>query len=184
MLIRALVWTALSTTLAFGQLSNASLNGNYYFRHVLLVTNGGSGISDTRTSAGTITFNGSGGFTYTGQQLIGSAPPAALSGSGTYTVKSGGFLTLTNPQRAGATINARLGTGAIVGASTEAGATVFDFFIAIPAPSSTLSNSTLTCPYYVSSLEYPGNISNVRNTRQSRSRQCLARQATSPRITA
>ena len=36
MLIRALVWTALSTTLAFGQLSNASLNGNYYFRHILL----------------------------------------------------------------------------------------------------------------------------------------------------
>ena len=44
MLIRALVWTALSTTLAFGQLSNASLNGNYYFRHILLVTNGGGGI--------------------------------------------------------------------------------------------------------------------------------------------
>ncbi|MEP6960684.1 MAG: hypothetical protein ABI995_01300 [Acidobacteriota bacterium] len=145
--------------------SNASLAGKYFFRHVLLVTDGGSGISETRTAAGILTFDGSGAFTYLGEQLVGTNPSATLSGSGTYTVKPGGVATLTSPLRAGTTINARLGVGALVGAATEAGATVFDLFIAIPAPSTTLTNAALTGPYLVSSLEFPtGGVANVRNT--------------------
>lgn len=148
---------------AFGQVSNASVSGSYYFRHVLLVT-GPSGATAT-TSAGTITFNGTGGFTCVAQQLVGAAAPVALSGcSGTYNVKSGGVMTLTNPARAGATINARLGIGAIVGASTEAGTNVFDLFLAIPVAPTGATNAKLTGAYYVSSLEYPGDIANVRNT--------------------
>ncbi len=148
---------------AFGQVSNASVSGSYYFRHVLLVTDA-SGATAT-TSAGTITFNGTGGFTCVAQQLVGSAAPVALSGcSGTYNVKSGGVMTLTNPDRAGATLNARLGVGAIVGASTEAGPTVYDLFLAIPVAATGATNAKLTGAYYVSSLEYPGSITNVRNT--------------------
>ena len=145
--------------------SNASLTGGYYFRHVLLTTDGGSGVTDTRTSAGTLNFDGKGGFTYLGQQLVKTAPPAALSGSGTYAVKPGGVTALTSALSNGVAINARLGTGALVGASTEAGSTVFDLFIAIPMATTTLSNTALTGPYYVSSLEFPGGgTTNIRNT--------------------
>jgi len=145
--------------------SNASLTGGYYFRHVLLTTDGGSGVTDTRTSAGSLNFDGKGGFTYLGQQLVKTAPPVALAGSGTYAVKPGGVTALTSALSNGVAINARLGTGALVGASTEAGSTVFDLFIAIPMATTTLSNTALAGPYYVSSLEFPGGgTTNIRNT--------------------
>lgn len=157
--MRVLLFLA-TALLAFGQ--NSALTGSYYFRHVQLDTSGAS--VDMRSAAGTITFNGSGGFTYTAQQLVNFNAPAALNGTnGTYTLKPGGVLTLTNPQRTSVTINARLGTGAIVGASTEAGTSIFDLFIAIPA-STSATNARLTGPYYVSSLEFPGSVGNVRNT--------------------
>ena len=145
--------------------SNGLLTGGYYFRHVLLTTDGGSGVTDTRTSSGTLNFDGKGGFTDLGQQLVKTAAPVALSGSGTYAVKPGGVTTLTSALSNGVAINARLGTGAVVGASTEAGSTVFDLFIAIPMATTTLSNTALTGPYYVSSLEFPGGgTTNIRNT--------------------
>ena len=151
---------------AFAQVSsNASLTGGYNFRHVLLVTDGANGFSDMRTTSGTLTFDGHGGFTYLGQQLVKTAAPVALSGSGTYAVKPGGVTTLTSPLFTGGPINARLGTGALVGAATEAGQTIFDLFVAIPAPTASLSNTVLNGPYYVSSLEFPGGgTTNIRNT--------------------
>ena len=145
--------------------SNATLNGGYYFRHLFIVTDGGTGVADTRTSAGTINFDGNGGFSVLGQQLVKTAAPVTLSGSGTYTVKPGGVATLSSSVLGSGSINARLGAAALVGASTEAGPTVFDLFIAIPISSVTLSNTALTGPYYVSSLEFPGGgTTNIRNT--------------------
>src|SRR5262249_24085128 len=93
-----------------------------------------------------------------------SAPATLTVSPGTYTVKPGGFVTMTNPLRAGATINARLGVGALMGSSTEADATIFDLFVAIPvAQGSALT--TLNGPYWVSSLEFPnGGTGAVRNT--------------------
>src|ERR1700730_7032535 len=88
---------------------NAALTGQYYFRQTLLITDGGVNVVDTRSGWGTLTFAGNGNFTINGQQLIGTAAPAALTGSGTYSVKAGGFTTLSNPLRSGATVNARLG---------------------------------------------------------------------------
>ena len=145
--------------------SNQSLRGKYYFRQVLLVTDGTVTVNDTRSGSGTLTFDGNGSFTISGQQLAGLAAPAALGGNGTYSVKPGGFVTLSNPLRSGALLNARLGVGALVGSSTEAGATVFDLFLAIPAPTQPVSNATLTGAYWISSLEFPnGGLTNVRNT--------------------
>ncbi len=145
--------------------NNASLTGSYYFRHVALVTDGGSGISDTRTSSGTLQFDGKGAFIFFGQQLVKTAAPAAISGSGTYVVKPGGVTALTSSLFGTAPLNARLGATALVGASTEAGPTVFDLLIAIPIAASPLSNAALSGPYYVSSLEFPGGgTANVRNT--------------------
>jgi uncharacterized protein (TIGR03437 family) len=145
--------------------SNASLSGQYYFRQVLLITDGGTNVVDTRSGAGTLTFDGDGNFTISGQQLVGTVAPVALTGSGTYSVKSGGFTTLSNPLRPDALVNARLGAGALVGSSTEAGPTIFDLFFAIPVPSTPISLATLNGPYWVSSLEFPnGGTANIRNT--------------------
>jgi uncharacterized protein (TIGR03437 family) len=157
---------AFAATLASAQVtSNQSLSGKYYFRHVMLITDGTANVTSTLTGAGTLTFDGNGNFTFSGQQLAGTTPPASLSGSGAYTVKSGGFVTLANPLRSGATLNARLGAGALVGSSTEAGTTVFDLFAAIPAPSQALSNGTLSGSYWISSLEFPnGGVANIRDT--------------------
>src|SRR6266446_4083743 len=165
--MRMIFSVTLAATLASAQVaSNQSLNGKYNFRHVLLITDGSANVIDTRTGSGTLTFDGNGTFTFAGQQLVGASLPAALSGAGTYSVKAGGFVTLSNPLRPGpATINARLGAGALVGSSTEAGPTVFDLFTAIPAPGQALSNSTLNGAYWISSLEFPNaSVANIRNT--------------------
>ncbi|HXP87700.1 MAG TPA: hypothetical protein VN841_23405 [Bryobacteraceae bacterium] len=145
--------------------SNQSLNGKYYFRQVMLITDGTANIIDTRTAFGTVSFDGNGNATFTAQQLVGTTPAAALTGTGSYTVKPGGFTTLSNPLRLGvSTINARLGNGALVGSSTEAGPSVFDLFIAIPAPAQAISN-TLLGSYWISSLEFPnGGPANIRAT--------------------
>ena len=149
--------------IALAQVSTkASLSGQYYFRQVLLVTDSsGTNVVDTRSGWGTLNFDGNGAFTINGQQLVGTAAPVALTGSGTYAVKSGGFTTLSNPLRAGTTVNARLGVGALVGSSTESGPTVFDLFLAIP----TASLGSLSGPYWISSLEFPnGGTANIRDT--------------------
>jgi len=142
---------------ASGQVSsNQSLSGKYYFRQMLLVTDGTANVVDIRSASGTLTFDGNGNLSMTGQQLVGTTPAAALAiSSGSYAVKPGGFVTLSNPLRAGSTVNARLGVGALVGSSTEAGSTVFDILAAIPAPTQSLSNAVLSGPYWVSSLELP-----------------------------
>ena len=146
--------------------SNQSLNGKYYFRQLMLITDGTTNIIDTRSAAGTLTFDGNGNVSMAGQQLVGTAAAATLSiSAGNYTVKPGGFVTLTNPLRAGASVNARLGVGALVGSSTEAGSTVFDILIAIPAPGPPVSNQILAGPYWISSLELPGGgVSAIRDT--------------------
>src|ERR1700732_1582160 len=105
-----------ATTLS-AQDPNAALNGSFYFRQILLITDGGTNIVDTRSGWGTLTFGGNGSFAINGQQIIGTAAPVALTGLGSYSVKAGGVTTLSNPLRAGVTVNARLGVGALVGSS-------------------------------------------------------------------
>jgi len=128
------------------------------------VTNG-TDVVETRSASGTLVFNGAGSFSFTGQQLVNLTPAAALSGAGTYTVKSTGVVTLTNPLLTSANVNGRLGVGALVGSSTEAGPTTFDLFIAIPAASAPLTSGALSGAYQISSLEFPsGGVTNIRNT--------------------
>ncbi len=149
-----------------GQVSNnQSLNGSYYFRQVLLVTDGTANIVETYSAAGTLVFDGNGNVLITGQELVGTAPLTGLYLTGTYTVNPGGFTTLSNPIQAGVTVNARLGQGVLAGSSTEAGPTIFDLLIAIPAPAKSVSNQTLSGAYWISSLEFPnGGAANIRNT--------------------
>jgi uncharacterized protein (TIGR03437 family) len=144
--------------------TNASLSGKYYFRHFLLIAPGASSVTAIASGSGTLTFDGNGNFIISGQQLSGASAPVALTGNGTYNVNPGGFVTLTNPLMSNLTVNARLGMGALVGASTEAGSSVFDLFIAIPAATGT-SNAILSGEYWISSLELPnGGLADIRDT--------------------
>mgnify|MGYP001596155414 FL=1 len=60
-------------------LNNASLTGKYYFAQLQVTASGGQA-SDGRNASGSITFNGTGGYTYTGKLGVGSGAMAASSG--------------------------------------------------------------------------------------------------------
>ena len=137
---------------AWGQVSsNASLKGVYYFRSTQLPV----ASKATVTQYGSMTFDGVGAVAIAGQTLTGTASASAYTGTATYTVKPGGYATIT--QQGAAPLNVRLCVGALVGSSTEAGQDTYDMFLAVPAASAT-SNATLTGAYWISTLEAPNGI--------------------------
>ncbi len=159
----AWIWIALAALPIGAQtLNNQSLNGKYYFRHLSLATDGAGGLTDARSLFGTITFNGAGRFSFSGQQVSGGNAAVSQTGSGAYSVDPAGFVSIDNPLRAGVTVNARLGQEALVGSSTESNDNAYDLLVAIPAPSSA---AILTGPYWTATLEFPGGLAaNARNT--------------------
>lgn len=142
-------------------LSNQSLNGKYYFRYVLIAANASGGLDGARSLIGTVNFNGTGRYTFTAQHILGTGAAEPWTGGGAYTVNPAGFVAIDNPF-GGGQVNARLGTEALVGSSTEAADNSFDLMIAIPAPA---SGAALNGPYWAATLEFPGgNPANVRST--------------------
>ena len=134
-------------------LSNQALNGKYFFRHISLGTDISGNLTDTRSLLGTMTFDGKGGFGFSGQQVQGTAAAAALTGSGVYAVDPAGFVSMDNPQRTGVKLNARVGPEALLGSNTEAAGNLFDLFVAIPAPTGA---AVLNGPFWTTALEFPG----------------------------
>ena len=148
-------------------LTNQALSGKYFFRHVSLGTDGKSSgnLSDARSLLGTITFDGSGHYSFTGQQVVANNAATSASGSGTYGVDPGGFVVMDSTLRSPARINARYGPEALIGSATETTDNTFDLFVAIPAPS---GNAALSGPYWAVTLEFPGGVAvNARNTQFS-----------------
>src|SRR3954447_13156820 len=142
MLPRIVTGVVLLTGLLFGQ--NAGLSGRYWVRHLQ------SG-ADVRSFAGTLAFDGNGGFTYNGTQTIGGFTPTSMNGGGTYALQASGALTLTNPQQNGVMMIGRLGVGALIASTTEGN--VSDLLIAVPVSTTAPS---LSGNYWVSSLDFPG----------------------------
>jgi uncharacterized protein (TIGR03437 family) len=157
-------WSAW-TVGAFGQTAtNQSLSGKFFFRHVSLLTDSTGNLTDPRSLQGTLNFDGAGNYSFTGQQVIGNNAAANQTGSGKYSVDPAGVVSLDNPIRTGAKVNARLGTEALLGSSTEATDNSFDIFVAIPAPAST-AKPALSGSYWAATLEFPGgSAANERNT--------------------
>jgi uncharacterized protein (TIGR03437 family) len=128
---------------AYGQLlSTATLSGAWFVRHVQFTTGPANAVTDARSLNGTITFNGAGNYSFTGQQVTGTGSAASFSVSGNYSLTGGGNVTLTNPQKASLNLNARYSAEALVGSSTEATDNTFDLFVAIPAPASGQNNAS------------------------------------------
>jgi uncharacterized protein (TIGR03437 family) len=158
--------------LAAGSLSaqtpgTQSLSGKYFFRHVSLGTDGvsSSNLTDARSLMGAITFDGSGRYSFTGQQVVGNNAATPQTGAGTYSVDPGGFVVIDSTIRSGAQVNARFGPEALIGSTTEGADDTFDLFVAIPAP---LGNASLAGPYWAVTLEFPGgSTASARNTRFS-----------------
>src|SRR5688572_1058722 len=142
-------------------LSNATLNGNYYFRYLGALTDPAD---SARSFQGTLTFDGAGKFTVTGQGASAAVGGIRPITSGVYNVGSGGLFYMTNPVDASGNtfLYGGVGNGAIVASSTD---TLYcDIFVAIPV-STAASNATLTGNYQVASLEFlNGDFSQSRDT--------------------
>ena len=145
-------------------LNNQSLSGKFFFRHVSLGTDTSGNLTDPRSLIGAITFDGSGHYSYTGQQVIGTGAASTASGLGAYSVDPAGFVALDSPLRSGAKVNARLGSSVLLGSTTESTDSTYDLFAAILAPTASVG-STLAGPYWAVTLEFPGGArSNARDT--------------------
>lgn len=155
-----------SFTGVLSSFTNSALNGTYYVRHVQFTTDTSNNVTDARSITGSITFDGMGNYSFSGQQVIGTGAATNYSVNGTYSMQPTGALTLTNPQTATATVNARFGVEAVVGSSTEVSTNTFDFFVAIPAPGPSVidTNSTLAVSYVFADWELTGaSTAQVRN---------------------
>jgi len=144
----------LPATLPAQTLSNSSLTGKYFVRHIEFTTDGSNNVTDTRSIIGSITFTSAAGtYAFSGQQVIGTGGAAVFTVSGTYSVSSAGIVTLTNPQKTSANINARYGAEAVVGASTEISGNTYDLFVAIPAPTTTETNASASGSWNATDFE-------------------------------
>lgn len=132
----SLTGTGVLSGVTFPPLTTTSLAGDYFLRQIEFTTDNANNATDARSVFGVIAFDGRGGYTFSGQQVVGAATPLSINPAGTYTITPAGLITLTNPQNSALTINARFGYEAIVGASTDAPGNVFDLFVAIPVPPS------------------------------------------------
>ena len=146
-------------------LGNKDLSGKYFLRQISLGTDVAGNLTDPRSLIGAITFDGSGHFSFTGQQVQGNNASTSQSGSGAYAVDPAGFVAMDSPLRSGATVNARFGPEALLGSSTESAGNTFDLLVAIPAPAVSAAAPVLSGSYRTVTLEFPGgSAANARNT--------------------
>jgi len=142
---------------------NSLLTGNYFVRQVFLGTDGSGNLTDPRSAIGTIVFDGAGNYSFTGQ-LMQNNTPAPQTASGSYSVDAAGIVSLDSLIRTGDKVNARFGSEAVVGSTTESAGTTYDIFVAIPAPTAPTNNSSISGPYWAATLEFPGGaFANARN---------------------
>ena len=145
-------------------LTTASLTGRYFVRHVEFTTDATNNVTDARSIVGAITFSGTGSYGFIGQQVIGTGAATALTVSGTYSMSPAGVLTISNPQKPAANINARYAAEAVIGSGTEAADNTFDLFVAIPSLA-TQTNAALTGTFYAADFELPAAVtSQVRDS--------------------
>ncbi|MBI1354720.1 MAG: hypothetical protein GC160_10260 [Acidobacteria bacterium] len=130
-------------------LDQTVLNGRYGFVHLSTEVNASGSVSNARNLGGVITFNGAGTFSFQGTLAAGAGSGSAATGNGTYTVSPNGFVTLTNPTDGSLTLNGRIGVNAeaLLGASTEAALSGYDFFAAVKLADAGGNNASISGAY-------------------------------------
>jgi len=103
-----LLFVLLAAVLAAQTISNHNLSGKYYFCELLFSTDGSENITDIRSLSGSINFDGTGNFSFNGQQSVGAGQPCRWRKRNIF-CRSAGIVTLTNPLNALLTLNARWG---------------------------------------------------------------------------
>jgi uncharacterized protein (TIGR03437 family) len=136
------------------------LNGTYYFREVIYVSSGDAAgdIGQALSEFGTITFNGTGGYTIP-NGIVNSSNrngQQALNTTGTYTFSASGYGYLTNPLSSSSATYTNYGlvsNGVLIASATENGFN--SMFIAVPVGTSPATNSAFQGNYQVSAF-FPG----------------------------
>ncbi|MFB3776733.1 MAG: hypothetical protein ACE141_03955 [Bryobacteraceae bacterium] len=149
------LWLGLVTAGA-QTLGNSSLTGQYQFAQLFVNASNGV-LLDTRNLLGAITFDGKGGYTYTGRRGTKGGGLEPVSGQSTYTVAADGLVGMTSPVesflREAAGLSADLKV--LVGASTSSSGSLKDIFVAVKAPSSTAGAALLSGKYTAAVLQLP-----------------------------
>jgi uncharacterized protein (TIGR03437 family) len=142
---------------------NSMVSGTYYVRQVSVGTDTTGNVVDPRSVIGTVTFDGAGNYSFTGQSAQnGAAVPQTANG--VYVADTAGMISIDSLVRSGEKINARFSSEAIIGSTTESASTAFDIFLAIPAPNSSNKNGSFTGSYPAATLEFPsGSFATARN---------------------
>lgn len=130
---------------------NGRLSGSYYFRQVVFTQ------TDALTLYGSINFNGNGGYTITGSQILDCSQFCSggnYSSSGTYAVAASGHTMISSQLTANPVVGLVGANGVFVGSTTEAA--LNDLFIA--APISGQSTGTLNGSYSLAYLSLGGQV--------------------------
>jgi uncharacterized protein (TIGR03437 family) len=139
----------------FDTSANGKLNGNYFVREVLFTgqdTN--QQITGASSAIGTLTFDGNGNYSFTGQGMKSGAAVAALTATGTYKLAANGFFAINslvaNTDVAYGGISS-LGPSAFVASATEG--TNVDIIVGIPV-STAASAATLKGNYSAGYIDF------------------------------
>jgi uncharacterized protein (TIGR03437 family) len=143
---------------SFDTSGTASLSGAYLFRYVDFFNDASGNLTESCTLTGIITFNGTGSYTLSNTQLVDSAGASTGTcsslGGGTYGVQSNGLAQLDTPLFGAipATLFGSFSKPVVIASSTEDD--FFDLFIAVQAPLTSVSNSSLSGAFTVGTLDF------------------------------
>ena len=156
--ILCLVLACVAAGQNFDNSGNSTLKGDYFVRQVLLSNVSAQGaIGQAESILGTITFDGNGGYSFTGQLMNSqSGQPQSYSTSGQYAVASNGFLQIQNlidgkDTDYGAV--GALGPTALVASATEGA--YHDILVAVPAATNASAGS-FQGSFYAGFIDFTG----------------------------
>lgn len=136
---------------------NGLLNGQFRFREVIWITDefGSNRLSEAVALWGTITFDGSGNYTISGQVFSGSTNPTEnLNLNGTYAISASGLGFIRRPIEYGGWVYGTISNGVFIGSTTED--QLNDLFIAAQAGGTPLTTATFNQNYTLAYVNLPG----------------------------
>jgi uncharacterized protein (TIGR03437 family) len=154
LLLTACAWKS-SAQPAFDSSGDGQLNGAYYMRQVFYFVSDEAGdLGEAVNIQGTITFNGSGAYSFSGSILdtaASTSSPVTFTTSGSYVVSASGegYISGVNPNYATDQIIGLVSHGIFIGSTTENSTGYNDLFIATPVGSTPATNATLNGSYSV-----------------------------------
>jgi len=158
-MMSAAAMPALANVPTFDNTGNSLLNGTYYFREVVYSVGDSAGdLSQGFAQFGTITFNGTGGYSIpsgTAVECQSGCQTGGFTYSGSYTFNASGYGYLTSPVSALATSGTfteygLISNGILIASATEDGFN--SLFIAVPVSSPVATNSAFQGNYQVSAF--------------------------------